>query len=109
MPKQTLELFPGVWRDPVEILKHALMYLEAIRGKEHAKASQAWELLDSRREELVNRCIQDLLGESAKKNKVQCDCPRHPPRPPEPEPPPPPAKRRPINGKAAASGEREEV
>jgi hypothetical protein len=118
------------FRDPVEILSGAINYLVATRGEARAKHSTAFELLDAWREELVNGCIQDLLGESAKQKGIRCECRRHPwYRPVTPgvrelefnasatqpairhsepsarEPQRPPKSR---NGKAAAAGEREE-
>jgi hypothetical protein len=66
------------FRDPVDILTGAMRHLVVTRGMPQFKASQAFEILDGKREELVNGCIDDLLGESARLKGVRCECRRHP-------------------------------
>lgn len=65
------------FRDPVEILTHALSYLETTRGV-RAKKSQAWEILDSRRDEIEKCCIEDILSEKMRRSGIHCVCRRHP-------------------------------
>lgn len=52
--------------------------LVRIHGEEIAKRSLAWKMLDSRRERLVNACIADLLGDTCRAKGIRCMCPRHP-------------------------------
>jgi hypothetical protein len=98
------------FRDPVEILEHAKTYLVNTRGEERAKTSAAWNELERCIYEIKMRCIDDLIGESAKAHGVRCDCPRHPPVPAALQlTPPETAKRRPVRDfKMAAAGEKEE-
>jgi hypothetical protein len=68
----------SAFRDPVEILKGALAHLERTHGTLIAHKSQAWEIVDSCREELEKGCIADLIGDKGRAIGAKCDCRRHP-------------------------------
>jgi hypothetical protein len=114
--EKALDLIETGFRDPVDTLEQALIYLMATRGVERAQKSLAWDIIDQRRETLENLCIAELLGRKAEEKHIACQCWRHPGNF-EREfygPPPaivltPPEGRKPrLSGKDLAAGEREE-
>lgn len=92
------------FRDPVGILNGAMAALIAGHGEDRAQISDAWRILNEKKQQLELGCIQSILGDTAKDMGQICRCPRHPP---EPE-----AKTEqrnlPMSGKSAASGERDD-
>jgi hypothetical protein len=113
------------FRDPVAILRRALDYLVVTRGERQAKQSDAFRLISERKDTFEKCCIDELLGDKARAMGARCECWRHPgnfeadmkarrmrvtttgikkDRDLEKDLEPP----RKTNGKAAASGERNE-
>lgn len=65
------------FRDPVDVLTHALAHLISSRGEAKAKASLAYEIIDQQREKFTNLCIDSLISPTARENGLKCPCSRH--------------------------------
>ena len=117
---------PQNFKDPVAVLEHAIAWLEHSRGEAAARQSLAFEILDQRRQTLVNMCVDKMISDAARRKGLTCPCSRHleywqtdgwryyPPidRLTQSGPEEPLSSRtgRPrVNGKAAAAGDKEDL
>jgi hypothetical protein len=68
---------PKNFRDPVGVLTHAIAWLEQSHGEATARQSLAFQILDQRREMLENLCVDGMISEVARKKGLRCPCSRH--------------------------------